>query len=96
MAKPLTAAKNLSQQNLNNSNTSQLSVRMTVNFLKNHLDDEKWNTCYRGDDGEFTMYVDLVEEEYAVSSVSPRKKLFSNNIEVIFKDVKLQRKNKKQ
>ncbi len=40
MAKPLTAAKNLSQQNLNNSNTSQLSVRMTVNFLKNHLDDE--------------------------------------------------------
>ena len=40
MAKPLTAAKNLSQQNLNNSNTSQLSVRMTVNFLKQHLDDE--------------------------------------------------------
>ena len=40
MAKPLTAAKNLSQQNLNNSNTSQLSVRMSVNFLKNHLDDE--------------------------------------------------------
>lgn len=48
-----------------------------------------------GDDGEFTMYVDLVKEEYAVSSVSPRKKLFSNNIETIFKDVKLQRKNKK-
>jgi len=64
--------------------------------VKDHLDDEKWNTCYMGDDGEFTMYVDLVKEEYAVSSVSPRKKLFSNNIEAIFKDVKLQRKNKKQ
>ena len=40
MAKPLTAAKNSSQMGLNNSNTSQLSVRMTVKFLKDHLDEE--------------------------------------------------------
>ncbi|MBR4598745.1 MAG: hypothetical protein IKO39_01680 [Treponema sp.] len=40
MAKPLTAAKNSSQMSLNNSNTSQLSVRMTVKYLKEHLDDE--------------------------------------------------------
>lgn len=40
MAKPLTAAKNTMQQNLNNSNTSQLSVRMTVAYLKEHLDEE--------------------------------------------------------
>lgn len=40
MAKPLTATKNNSQKTLNNSNTSQLSVRMTVKYLKEHLDDE--------------------------------------------------------
>lgn len=40
MAKPLTALKNSSQLTLNNSNTNQLSVRMTVSYLKEHLDDE--------------------------------------------------------
>lgn len=40
MAKPLTAVKNSSQMNLNNSNTNQLSVRMTVSYLKEHLDEE--------------------------------------------------------
>ena len=40
MAKPLTATKNTAQMSLNNSNTAQLSVRMSVQFLKEHLDDE--------------------------------------------------------
>ena len=40
MAKPLTATKNIAQMSLNNSNTAQLSVRMSVQFLKEHLDDE--------------------------------------------------------
>ena len=60
--------------------------------VKDHLDEEQWKACYMGDDGEFTMYIDLVKEEYAVSSVSPRKRLFSNDIVEIFKDVKKQRK----
>lgn len=40
MAKPLTAARNNLQQNLNNSNTSKLSVKMLVKELAEHLDDE--------------------------------------------------------
>lgn len=40
MAKPLTAARNNLQQNLNNSNTSKLSVKMPVKELAEHLDDE--------------------------------------------------------
>lgn len=40
MAKPLTAARNNQQQNLNNSNTTKLSVRMPVKELTEHLDNE--------------------------------------------------------
>ena len=40
MAKPLTAARNNQQQNLNNSNTTKLSVRMPVKELSEHLDNE--------------------------------------------------------
>lgn len=40
MAKPLTAARNSLQQNLNNSNTTKLSVRMPVTELAGHLDEE--------------------------------------------------------
>lgn len=60
--------------------------------VQDHLDEEQWKSCYMGDDGEFTMYIDLVKEEYAISSVSPRKPLFSNNIVDVFKEVKKQRK----
>lgn len=40
MGKSLTAAKNSLQQNLNNSNTTRLSVRMSVKELSEHLDSE--------------------------------------------------------
>lgn len=40
MGKPLTAARNSLQQNLNNSNTTRLSVRMSVKELSEHLDSE--------------------------------------------------------
>ena len=38
-------------------------------------DEKKWDTLYMGDDGEFTMYMELVKNEYAVSSVSERMKI---------------------
>ena len=60
--------------------------------VKNHITEEQWNKCYMGDDGQFTMYIDLVKEQYAPSSISQRKSLFSNNIEEIFKEVKKQRR----
>jgi hypothetical protein len=31
---------------------------------------DRWNEIYMGDDGQFTMYLDLVEKKYAVSSRS--------------------------
>lgn len=41
--------------------------------IKSMLTNEDWNKLYMGDDGQFTMYIDLVKNEYAVSSVSKRK-----------------------
>lgn len=34
---------------------------------------EKWKEIYMGDDGQFTMYLDLVENKFAVSSRSEEK-----------------------
>lgn len=36
---------------------------------------EAWQRGYMGDDGSFTMYVDAVRDEFAVSSTSPRMPL---------------------
>lgn len=33
-----------------------------------------------GGDGQFTMYVNLVKGEFAASSVSGRRRIFSNDI----------------
>ena len=38
--------------------------------IKSLLTEEKWKEFYMGDDGSFTMYVDLVEKKYAQSSTS--------------------------
>ena len=43
---------------------------------------------YMGDDGEFTMYVDLVKGEYAKSSTHPTKPIDSNYISELFANVK--------
>lgn len=62
----------------------QLNIRSVVS-------DETWEMGYMGDDGQFTMYIDLVKEEYAVSSVSPRKAIPSGaSIEDLFEDVRHQ------
>lgn len=58
----------------------QLNVRGIVG-------DEVWEQSYMGDDGQFTMYVDLVEQEYAVSSTSPRRKIDADSIEELFRNV---------
>ena len=55
--------------------------------LKEKLSPETWNEFYMGDDGKFTMYVDLVKEEYAKSSTSERKPIDSYNIRELFKNV---------
>ena len=61
--------------------------------VRDHVSKEKWDACYMGDDGEYTMYIDLVKEEYAASSVSPRYPLTQNTIENVFSAVKQRREN---
>lgn len=55
--------------------------------VKDFVDEKTWKRFYMGDDGKYTMYVDLVKEEFATSSVSPRQRIHSNNIEDLFKEV---------
>ena len=42
--------------------------------VKNNVTEKEWDDHYMGDDGQFTMYVDGVTQEYAKSSISPRAK----------------------
>ena len=41
--------------------------------LREMVSDKDWERTYMGDDGQFTMYVDLVEETFARSSTSARE-----------------------
>lgn len=52
--------------------------------LKDKLTEQAWNQFYMGGDGEFTMYLDLVKKEYAASSVSERKEIFTDDIRTLF------------
>ncbi len=56
--------------------------------IKKYVSEEEWNTSYMGDDGQFTMYLDMVKEEYAKSSISDRKPIFSNDIRDLFSKVR--------
>lgn len=56
--------------------------------LKNVLDEETWNRHYMGDDGQFTMYVDAVRNEYAISSTSPRIAVGKKSIREMFASLK--------
>lgn len=40
--------------------------------VRQYLTDEEWDLQYMGDDGRFTMYVDAVTSQYAISSTSQR------------------------
>ncbi len=46
---------------------------------------EQWDEFYMGDDGQFTMYVDLVTKEFAKSSTSPTRYELLSDIEDMFK-----------
>lgn len=57
--------------------------------VKKLIDKDTWERCYMGDDGGYTMYVDLVSETFAKSSVSDRIPINSNNIEDLFNQVRV-------
>lgn len=61
--------------------------------LKGRMSKEEFNQFYMGGDGTFTMYVDLVKREYAVSSTSyERYAIDSNDIADLFNNVRKVRK----
>ena len=52
---------------------------------------ETWREQYMGDDGSFTMYVDAVNREYAVCSVSEKRHPILDDIKEMFIVVKSER-----
>ena len=53
--------------------------------VRSLMDDDAWKRFYMGNDGQFTMYVDTVNEEFAVSSTS--KKRFKYTDESTIEDI---------
>lgn len=50
--------------------------------------EKAWDNFYMGTDGQFTMYIDAVKKQYAVSSTSHQKFTMSENIETMFASVR--------
>ena len=59
--------------------------------IKQQLDSNFYNQHYMGDDGDFTMYVDLVKEQFAISSTTHSRHPLTNNIVDMFSVVKQQK-----
>lgn len=57
--------------------------------VKKYMTPEAWKEFYMGDDGKFTMYIDLVEQKYAKCSVSTDRYDLTDDIEQMFSKVKL-------
>ena len=55
---------------------------------KRLMSEEKWNQFYMGDDGSFTMYIDLVNQEFAQSSVSTERYPLMDDIKDMFEKIK--------
>jgi hypothetical protein len=56
---------------------------------KRLLSEDKWSKFYMGDDGSFTMYVDMVNEKFAKSSTSTDRFNIMDNIVDMFNVVRL-------
>lgn len=56
--------------------------------LKSKINPDDFNSYYMGDDGMFTMYIDLVKEEFSVSSITKIRYPLLNNIFDMFDKIK--------
>jgi hypothetical protein len=74
-------ARKFQVTSFDNLAVKQLSVR-------DILTDEQWEQFYMGDDGKFTMYVDLVNQVYAVSSTSTERYPLLDDIQPMFKKIR--------
>ena len=55
---------------------------------KRLLSEEEWNEFYMGDDGQYTMYVDMVNREFAKSSTSTERWPLMDDIKPMFDKVR--------
>lgn len=60
--------------------------------MKRMFTDEQWEEFYMGDDGQFTMYIDLVKGQYALNSTSLDRFDIKENIIDMFSHVNSLRK----
>ncbi len=56
--------------------------------IKSKISKEEYETYYMGADGLFTMYIDLVKEEFAISSTALKRFKLYGDIEMIFNFIK--------
>ena len=62
--------------------------------MKSELSTEVWDEFYMGDDGQHTMYIDLVEEKFAMSSTRDQRYDLLPTIDEMFQFVKKESKEK--
>lgn len=60
--------------------------------VREMIGEEEWEKSYMGDDGQFTMYIDAVKQEFAVSSISTERHSLEgySDIKEVFAEVKSQ------
>ena len=58
--------------------------------VRSLMSDEQWNEFYMGDDGGFTMYIDMVTKTYAKNSIAALNRRYQllDNIDDMFKRIK--------
>lgn len=56
--------------------------------VKRLLTEEEWNEFYMGNDGKYTMYIDLVKEQFALCSVAEERFDLLDDIKPMFEKVK--------
>ena len=57
--------------------------------IRDLVSEEEWESMYMGDDGEASMYIDLVEEKFARSSTSIERYELEDDIITMFNKVKV-------
>lgn len=56
--------------------------------VKSLMSEEEWNEFYMGDDGGYTMYIDMVNRNYGQSSTSKERFGFLDTINDMFLDIR--------
>jgi hypothetical protein len=59
--------------------------------IRQYLTKEEWDQFYMGDDGIFTMYLDVVKKEFAMSSTSAERFPLVGDMSEIFDKIKKQK-----